>query len=189
NKEERSCIGNTKTTARAVSALEAVAERTDRQKELLEALKKFRKNSAQCKAIDILSPRTPKFLYFSHYDRMSGALSINQLNADKKAGKPIDNGDRVFLDFLEYAGTTIDELASLDRFEELNAKCEAAALRITEQIFEYWTQNDDLEITVVLSEGKSADPAPFNSGPVARARVKNTLHGVTVPFSERSAGF
>lgn len=189
NKEERSCIGSTKTTTRAVSTLEAVAERTDRQKELLEALKKFRKNSAQCKAIDILSPRTPKFLYFSHYDRMSGALSINQLNADKNAGKPIDNGDRVFLDFLEYAGTTIDELASLDRFEELNAKCEAAALRITEQIFEYWTQNDDLEITVVLSEGKSADPAPFNSGPVARARVKNTLHGVTVPFSERSAGF
>ncbi|RIK84900.1 MAG: ATP-dependent endonuclease [Hyphomicrobiales bacterium] len=189
NKEERSCIGSTKTTARAVSALEAVAERTDRQKELLEALKKFRKGSAQCKAIDILNPRTPKFLYFSHYDRMSGALSINQLNADKKAGKPIDNGDRVFLDFLEYAGTTIDELAGLDRFEELNAKCEAAALRITEQIFEYWTQNDDLEITVVLSEGKSADPAPFNSGPVARARVKNTLHGVTVPFSERSAGF
>lgn len=189
NKEERSCIGSTKTTAKAVSALEVVTERTDRQKELLEALKKFRKNSAQCKAIDILSPRTPKFLYFSHYDRMSGALSINQLNADKKAGKPIDNGDRVFLDFLEYAGTTIDELASLDRFEELNAKCEAAALRITEQIFEYWTQNDDLEITVVLSEGKSADPAPFNSGPVARARVKNTLHGVTVPFSERSAGF
>lgn len=189
NKEERSCIGSTKTTTRAVSTLEAVAERTDRQKELLEALKKFRKNSAQCKAIDILSPRTPKFLYFSHYDRMSGALSINQLNADKNAGKPIDNGDRVFLDFLEYAGTTIDELASLDRFEELNAKCEAAALRITEQIFEYWTQNDDLEITVVLSEGKSADPAPFNSGPVARPRVKNTLHGVTVPFSERSAGF
>ena len=62
-------------------------------------------------------------------------------------------------------------------------------MRITEQIFEYWTQNDDLEITVVLSEGKSADPAPFNAGPVARARVKNTLHGVTVPFSERSAGF
>lgn len=189
NKDERSCVNGVKTTAKAIPALEAVAEPTDRQKGLLEALKKFRKGSAQCRAIDILCPRTPKFLYFSHYDRMSGALSINKLNADKKAGNPIDNGDRVFLDFLEYAGTTIEELTGLDRFEELNAKCEAAALRITEQIFEYWTQNDDLEITVVLSEGKSADPAPFDSGPVARARVKNTLHGVTVPFSERSAGF
>lgn len=46
-----------------------------------------------------------------------------------------------------------------------------------------------MKIKVVLSEGKSGDPAPFNSGPVARARVENGLHGVTVPFSERSAGF
>ena len=188
-KDERSFINDAKTTARAVAILEALTEQTDRQKEMLESLKKFRNNSATLTAIDILNIRTPRFLYFSHYDRMSGALSINQLNSDKKVAKPLDNGDRVFLDFLEYAGTTIDELVALDRFEELNAKCEAAALRITEQIFEYWTQNDDLEITVVLSEGKSVDPAPFNSGPVARARVKNTLHGVTVPFSERSAGF
>lgn len=189
NKEERTGLGRAKTPSDAADFMEALDARTERQNELLAAIKKFRNGSALLKAIAILNPRTPGFLYFSHYDRMSGALSINQLTADKKAGEPIENGDQVFLDFLEYAGTTIDELAGLDRFEELNAKCEAAALRITEQIFEYWTQNDDLEITVVLSEGKSADPAPFNSGPVARARVKNTLHGVTVPFSERSAGF
>lgn len=92
-------------------------------------------------------------------------------------------------DFLEYAGTTLDDLVKTAQFEELNAKCEAAALKITDQIFDYWTQNDELKIKVVLSEGKSGDPAPFNSGPVARARVENSLHGVTVPFSERSAGF
>ncbi len=95
----------------------------------------------------------------------------------------------MFLDFLQYAGTTLDELVATTQFEALNAKCEAAALRITDQIFDYWTQNDELKIRVVLSEGKSGDPAPFNAGPVARARVENNLHGVTVPFSERSAGF
>jgi AAA ATPase domain len=41
----------------------------------------------------------------------------------------------------------------------------------------------------VVSEGKPGDPAPFNQGPVARARVENNLHRVAVPFSERSAGF
>jgi energy-coupling factor transporter ATP-binding protein EcfA2 len=178
-----------KSTKAAMKILEALPTPTERQAELLAAIKKFRDGSAHLHAIDTLNPRTPKFLYFSHYDRMSGALSINKMNSDKQHGRPLESGDRVFLDFLEYAGTTIEELAALDKFEELNAKCEAAALRITEQIFEYWTQNDDLEITVVLSEGKAADPAPFNSGPIARARVKNTLHGVTVPFSERSAGF
>jgi hypothetical protein len=40
-----------------------------------------------------------------------------------------------------------------------------------------------------LTEAQPKDPAPFNSGSVARARVENNLHRVTVPFSERSAGF
>lgn len=189
NKEERAGLSGAKTIKSAAAALAAFGSRTQRQEELVAAIGKFRDTSAHAHAIDILNPRTPKFLYFSHYDRMSGALSINKLNDDKKHNRPMDSGDRVFLDFLEYAGTAIEELAALDRFEELNAKCEAAALRITQQIFDYWTQNDDLEIAVVFSEGKAADPAPFNNGPVARARVKNTLHGVTVPFSERSAGF
>jgi predicted ATP-dependent endonuclease of OLD family len=189
NKEERAPLAGIKTSTKAASALEAASSRTDRQNDLLAAIRNFRENSASLRAIDILTKRTPKFLYFSHYDRMSGELSINKLAADKQSGKPVDSGDRVFLDFLEYAGTTLEELMAVNRFEELNAKCEAAALRITDQIFEYWTQNDELKIKVVLSEGKSGDPAPFNIGPVARARVENNLHGVTVPFSERSAGF
>ncbi|MDA8250847.1 MAG: AAA family ATPase [Rhodospirillales bacterium] len=187
--DECNGLAGAETTKRGAAALEQVTGRTERQNEFLAAVKKFRQDSARLRGIDILAARTPKFLYFSHYDRMSGELSINKLNDDKKNNRPLESGDRVFLDFLEYAGTTIDELASLTRFEELNAKCEAAALRITQQIFDYWTQNDDLEIAVVFSEGKAADPAPFNSGPIARARVKNALHGVTVPFSERSAGF
>ena len=189
NIEEGASLTAAKTTQAAAEALKALGSRTENQENLLAAITKFRKNSVRLRVIDILSARTPKFMYFSHYDRMSGELSINKLNTDKQNNVPIANGDRVFLDFLEYAGTTLDDLAATTQFEELNAKCEAAALRITDQIFEYWTQNDDLKIKVVLSEGKSGDPAPFNSGPVARARVENGLHGVTVPFSERSAGF
>lgn len=156
---------------------------------LLAAIKKFRKFDAQLRAIDILSARTPKFLYFSHYDRMSGEIAINQLAKDKQSSPGIKTGDQVFLDFLEYAGTTLEDLVGSTRFEELNAKCEAAANRITDQIFEYWTQNDELQIQVLLTEGKPEDPPPFNSGPIARARVENNLHRVSVPFSERSAGF
>lgn len=168
--------------------LSKMEERTEDQQELLDALKKYRDQSASKRAIDILVAKLPKFLYFSHYDRMAGEISINQLAHDKQHGG-IKDGDQVFLDFLEYAGTNLEELTGATKFEEMNAKCEAAANRITDQIFEYWTQNDQLEIDVRLDEGKKEDPAPFNSGPVARARVKNNLHRVTVPFSERSAGF
>ncbi|MFG3596543.1 ATP-dependent endonuclease [Bradyrhizobium sp. RDI18] len=189
NEEEKAAISAAKTTQKAAEALEGIATRTPTQESLLTTIKKFRKNSAYLRAIDILSERMPRFMYFSHYDRMSGELSINKLTSDKSQNIAIESGDRVFLDFLEYAGTTLDDLIATTQFEELNAKCEAAALRITDQIFEYWTQNDELKIKVVFSEGKPGDPAPFNGGPVARARVENGLHGVTVPFSERSAGF
>ena len=186
--EEAEPIKNAATTSRAAVYLEAVSDPTEAQSEMLAEIKSYRKNDAELRAIDILNPLMPKFLYFSYYDRMSGEISINQLNQDKASGG-IKEGDQVFLDFLEYAGTTLEELSSATKFEEMNAKCEAAANSITDQIFEYWTQNDQLEIDVRLDEGKSKDKPPFNSGPVARARVKNNLHRVTVPFSERSAGF
>jgi predicted ATP-dependent endonuclease of OLD family len=187
--DETAPISTAETTARVYKALSEVVTRTPSQESLISTIEKWRNQRAVLKAIDILSARMPKFMYFSHYDRMSGALSINKLAQDKQNNVPISSGDRVFLDFLEYAGTAIDDLAKTTQFEELNAKCEAATLRITDQIFEYWTQNDELKIKVVFSEGKSGDISPFNAGPVARARVENSLHGVTVPFSERSAGF
>ncbi|MEO1606764.1 MAG: AAA family ATPase [Pseudomonadota bacterium] len=176
------------TTWSAAQRLGKIEERSQDQQELLTALRKYRGENASNTAIDILLTKLPKFLYFSHYDRMPGEISINQMAHDKQH-VGINDGDQVFLDFLEYAGTTLDELTAATKFEEMNAKCEAAANRITDQIFQYWTQNDQLEIDVRLDEGKKEDPAPFNSGPVARARVKNNLHRVTVPFSERSAGF
>src|SRR6266568_3528748 len=188
-KEEKAGLGGAKSTSAAAKALEALPDKTEHHNQLLAAIKQFRDNNANLAAIDILSKRTPQFLYFSHYDRMSGEISINQLTADKNTPQGIKIGDQVFLDFLEYAGTRLEELADAKRFEELNARCEAAANRITDQIFEYWTQNDELQIQVLLTEGKPEDNPPFNTGPIARARVENNLHKVTVPFSERSAGF
>ena len=187
--DERAGVASAGTVTKAAAILAALSTRTGPQQAMLETIQAFRDGSARRAAIDVLNPLTPKFMYFSHYDRMSGELSINKLNQDRQNGRKVSSGDQVFLDFLRYAGTTLDELVATTQFEELNAKCEAAALRITEQIFDYWTQNDELKIKVVLSEGKSGDVAPFNAGPVARARVENGLHGVTVPFSERSAGF
>ena len=110
SEEEAAAISAAKTCQKAAEALEGIATRTQAQENLLAAIKKFRKNSAYLRAIDLLSARMPRFMYFSHYDRMSGELSINKLNTDKSQSTPVSNGDRVFLDFLEYAGTTLDDL-------------------------------------------------------------------------------
>lgn len=83
----------------------------------------------------------------------------------------------------------MDEIRSSTTYESLNAKCEAASNTITDQLREYWTQNPFLEIDVRVTKAEPKDLAPHNEGTIARARVRNTLHRVTVPFSERSAGF
>lgn len=132
--EDTAPIAEDRWTSSAAFRLEELEERSEAQQELLDAIKEYRGESAQKKAIDLLCGNLPKFLYFSHYDRMAGQISINQLAHDKQhAG--IKDGDQVFLDFLEYAGTNLDELTGATKFEEMNAKCEAAANRITDQIF------------------------------------------------------
>ena len=188
SEEEQEILEGVNQTRTAGKRLGELEQRTESQSGILKEISEYRDGSASLAAIDLLEKRTPRFLYFSHYDRMSGEVSINQLNRDK-VNRGIREDDQVFLDFLEYAGTNLDELTGTNRFEEMNAKCEAAANRITDQIFEYWTQNDQLAIKVILGEGKPDDAAPFNEGTVARARVENLLHRVTSPFSERSAGF
>jgi hypothetical protein len=93
------------------------------------------------------------------------------------------------LDFLEYAGTSVDELLSATKLEELNAKCEGASNEITDEIFDFWTQNDALSVKIDIGEGRPEDKPPFNSGTVVKIRIHNANHRVSVPLSERSAGF
>ena len=180
SEEERGILEGVNQTRIAEKRLGELEQRTESQSGILKEIGEYRDCSASLEAIDLLEKRTPRFLYFSHYDRMSGEVSINQLNRDK-VDRGIQVDDQVFLDFLEYAGTNLDELTGTNRFEEMNAKCEAAANWITDQIFEYWTQNNQLAIKVILGEGQPADEAPFNEGTVARARVENLLHRVTSP--------
>jgi hypothetical protein len=51
----------------------------------------------------------------------------------------LDVGERVFLDFLEFAGTSVEEIKASTTYESLNAKCESASNAITDQLQEYWT--------------------------------------------------
>lgn len=149
---------------------------------------KFRERRSVLAVIDVLSPRMPGFLYFSQYDRMKGDVSLEALKQAVQ-GDTLTAEDKVFLAFLEFAGTTVDELAGATRFEDLRAQVESASIAITEQIFEYWSQNQHLRVDFDVTAGKAEDPPPLNTGNVMRARIRNELHQMSVPFNDRSAGF
>src|SRR5438132_2122580 len=127
---------------------------------------------------------------------MVGEIRLDTFEARKAKQHPvftqwgeIKPGEQVFVDFLEYAGTSLKEIATANTYESLNARCEAASSHMTAQLLEYWTQNPNIEFEVRVTKAEAGDPAPFNEGIIARARVKNNLHKLSLPFSERSAGF
>jgi predicted ATP-dependent endonuclease of OLD family len=171
--------------ASAVELLTELPQRSSKLDELLEQLRGYKRGFWD----PITGPiKPPKFFYTSHFDRMSGEISLNQLAADRQHDR-IKPSDKIFLDFLEYAGTTVEELQNATKSEELKATLEAASNDITEEIFQFWSQNDALEIKIDISEGRAEDPSPFNKGMVIKIRIENRNHRATVPLSERSAGF
>lgn len=185
---ERNVLHGVGNGPEAEKALSGLADRTAKHEALLQDIKECRDSNFTMGVIDILSVRQPKFFFTSHFERMSGTVSIQKLQQDKQ-NKTVSVGDQIFLAFLEYAGTTLEELMETDRRETLKAKCEAASNGITEEIFQFWSQNNALEVVITIDSGRAKDPEPFNTGTVAEIRIKNNNHKSTLPLSERSAGF
>ncbi|RYG93434.1 MAG: hypothetical protein EON58_18325, partial [Alphaproteobacteria bacterium] len=187
---ERSALASASTSTELIEVLKKLPSPTVKHEALAQHLAKTGTVTAQVEKF-ILS-RLPKFMYFSSYDRMDGAIQLDatrQLIGDGRILNDSNRGTRLFVDFLEYAGVSMEEIASVSTYETFNARLQAASNNITDQILEYWTQNPDLNVVVRVEQARPGDAAPFNTGTVARARIDNNLHRVDTPFSERSAGF
>jgi predicted ATP-dependent endonuclease of OLD family len=144
--------------------------------------------AARQAVIKALTPRLPKLVLFSDYQRLPGQIAINELTR-RQADGSLTFDDRAFLALLELAGTKPDELDRIERSERLIAELEAVSNRISREIFVYWSQNRHLRVQFRLDAARPADPPPFNTGEILRIRIENTRHGVTVAFDERSSGF
>ncbi len=185
---EKTALKNISSGAAAIASAKAIETKSEGLIALIKEIEGLRKSDFILGVLDVLSKRMPKFFYTSHFDRMSGEISLSQLQLDI-ANKSLKIEDKIFLDFLEYAGTSIDELQKTHHYEELKAKCEGASNEITDEIFQFWSQNEALRVEIDLGQGRPQDQPPFNSGTIAKIRIENTNHRVTVPLSERSAGF
>lgn len=168
------------------------AEPTEKLKALAAKMKAYPNASVPSRVRALWEPSLPKFMYFSNYDRMAGEVQIEQLQglaADQSLREDERRSLELFSDFLDFAGTSLDEILEADTYETFNARLKAASNAVTDEIFEYWTQNPFLSVEVTVGPAKSGDRPPLNKGTIARARVNNSIHRVDVPFSERSAGF
>jgi len=131
-----------------------------------------------------LAKRLPKFLYFDEYNIMPGRVSIPKLQ--QTAEDQLGPGERTTLSLLRLAGVQSKEFIEA-KYEARKASLEAAANQLTDEVFEYWSQNKDLSIELDVDFKSPVDQ--LGQPPFLDIRVRNQRHRVTLNFGERSHGF
>jgi hypothetical protein len=134
-----------------------------------------------------LRPNIPKFLYFDDYYLLPGKVNLPALQK-RISGKTLKDQDKTVLSLLRMAGVELDDLMTPAGYEKGRAGLEGISNKITDMIFEFWTQNQNLDVVIDIKPDPQ-DEAPFNEGNNLYIRIRNRRHRVTVPFSQRSKGF
>jgi hypothetical protein len=128
--------------------------------------------------VAFLMERVPRSLYFSHYNVLPGRVSIPRLRSLPPS--QLSAGERTAASLLRLAGVAAGELGERG-YEARKAALEAAADRISDEVFRYWSQGRDLAVELDVD----LDPA----GPFLDIRIRDQRHRVTMNFGERSGGF
>lgn len=182
-------VKTAKTAPALIEALQAMEAPTADVTAVLTTISAWRESSPNLRAIDILNGLRPKFVYFGDYDAMPGKVSIPRLIARRDADD-LSKGERALLALLRIAGVELEDFSAPESHEHLIRRLENASNSISDEVFEYWSQNKDLQVELrVIPAPEAGAEAPLDQGPLLQIRVRNNRHRVTVPFDERSRGF
>lgn len=169
--------------------LSGAPEEQQQRNALLQEIKmRFGDMTARDAVADLILKRIPRFAFFSQYLRMPGQLAVNQFK-ERAAAKTLTDEDRVFTSLLEMIGMSVDAFSAVTTYEDLIARLEAASGRLTRELRNFWPDGKHLSMEFKFDDALPADPAPFNTGKIFRARIKNERYDVTTAFDQRSNGF
>lgn len=189
NEREKEELNSITNTTDLIAHLKALSEPSEAQTLLLQELRRiYPEGGLKAHVDNILEKQLPTFVYFTEYYRMPGKVSLPELKRLRQ-NNTLAPEDKVFLAFLELANTTIEEFENVDTTEKLFMKLEAVSNRISGEVFEYWSQNQHLDVEFRYDQARPQDPAPYNNGYVFHTRIENTRHKASVGFEERSTGF
>ncbi|MFJ9146579.1 AAA family ATPase [Streptomyces sp. NPDC102270] len=182
-------IGSAKTITDLLDALDGLEEPPSGATELADRIRGWRESRLGLHLIDqYATPSMPKFVYFADYDTMPGKVALPDL-IRRRASGDITRGERALLSLLDIAGVSPEEFQDSDQHERLIRELENSGNVISDEVFEYWSQNTELEVRLeVLSAEPGAQP-PLDEGPILQIRVFNRRHRASVPFDDRSRGF
>ena len=134
-----------------------------------------------------LTPYQPKFLYYDEYYALPSRISIEKLNSDQLVLEEEKTAKALF----ELADINIDDLLNSDDFEVYKAELEATQATISEELFEYWSTNKNLEIQFDIDKIEKKEPNQNQRivEHVLDIRVRNNRARVSLQLKNRSKGF
>ncbi len=137
---------------------------------------------------NLLEPKLPKLFRFTGYSTLPGRIDFNELISSNDDG-PAKSSQQTARALLKLAGTDLKQLGN-ENYELRKGELEAVQLDLTNQVFEYWKQNPDLE--VLIDVDKETVRQANNTSAVARyldIRLRDKRTGYSNNFSQRSSGF
>lgn len=158
-------------------------------KEIETELEKIKDASGGCKNSlegyiyrTFISPAIPKLWYFSDYFSLPCRINLNDFATGKPTGSLSSEEYKIAKALFELSGLQIDDIQSESNFETFKAQLEATSNSITDDMFEYWTTNQNLEIRFDIEHAA-------NNVRYLNIRIYNSKHRVTLPLKNRSKGF
>lgn len=129
-----------------------------------------------------VSPAIPKLWYFSDYFSLPCRINLNEFSSGRPTGSLTSEELKIAKALFELSGLQLSDIQSESNFEVFKAQLEATSNAITDDMFEYWSTNQNLEIRFEIEH------AP-NNVRYLNIRIYNSKHRVTLPLKNRSKGF
>lgn len=129
-----------------------------------------------------ISPAIPKLWYFSDYFSLPCRINLKEFASGTTTGSISDEEYKIAKALFELSGLTVSDIESEENFEAFKAQLEATSNSITDDMFEYWTTNQNLEIRFEIEHAS-------NNIRYLNIRIYNSKHRVTLPLKNRSKGF
>ncbi len=140
----------------------------------------------------------PKFLYYDEYYLLPSRISIEKvvggnLDEDLEPEK-VKTAKALF----ELAELNPEEILEANNFEDFIAELEATEAIISDELFKYWTTNQNLNIEFKIDKIEKTEKRQTPNGHVTDVkivehfldiRVKNQRVRVSLPLRNRSKGF
>lgn len=134
-----------------------------------------------------IKPNIPKFIYYDDYYMLPSRISIDKINS-KQA---LDNSEKTARALLELADIDTKTLVGADSYEDFKAELEATQAIISEELFKYWSTNQNLRIQFDIDKIEQKDSSNNHRiiDHVLDIRVTNLRSMVSLPLANRSKGF